>query len=57
MSDDDKMSEVADLSKTWIMWLRKSDLKPETEALICAAQEQTLRTNYIKCNIDELHLM
>ena len=46
-----EMSEVADLSKTW-MWLRKSDLKPETEALICAAQEQALRTNYIKCNID-----
>lgn len=28
-------------------------MKPETEALICAAQEQALRTNYIKCKIDK----
>ena len=27
-------------------WLRKADLKIQTEALICAAQEQALRTNY-----------
>ena len=36
-------------------WLRskKSDLKAEAEVLICAAQEQALRTNYIKFNIDK----
>ena len=33
--------------------MKKSDLKAETEALICAAQEQALRTNYIKFNIDK----
>ena len=38
--------------KTW-EWLRKSDLKAETEALIFAAQEQSLRTNYVKFHIDK----
>ena len=33
-------------------WTRKNDLKVETEALIFAAQEQALRTNYVKFNID-----
>ena len=33
-------------------WLQKSDLKPETKALIYAAQEHALRTNYIKFNIN-----
>ena len=33
--------------------LGKSDLKVETEALIFAAQEQALRTNYVKFNIDK----
>ena len=27
---------------------KKTDLKSSTEALICAAQEQALRTNYAK---------
>ena len=45
------MNEKIDIEKSW-SWLCKSDLKPETEALICAAQEQALRTNYIKCKID-----
>ena len=27
-------------------------MKPETEALLCAAQEQALRTNYVKFQID-----
>jgi hypothetical protein len=44
-------SKDADMKKTW-GWLAKGDLKPETEALICAAQEQALRTNYVKFNID-----
>ena len=45
------VEENTDQEKRWL-WLAKSDLKPETEALICAAQEQALRTNYIKHRID-----
>ena len=33
--------------------MRKSELKRCTEALICSAQEQSIRTNYIKYNIDK----
>ena len=32
-------------------WMRKSDLKGCTKALICSAHEQFIRTNYIKHNI------
>ena len=41
-----------DWDKTW-QWLLKGDLKGCTEALICSAQEQALRTNYIKFHIDK----
>ena len=34
-------------------WIRDGSLKSGTEALICAAQEQALRTNYIKAKIDK----
>ena len=34
-------------------WLRKGDIKKETEGMILAAQEQALRTNAIKANIDK----
>ena len=34
-------------------WLRKGDLKKETEGLITAAQDQSLRTNLIKAEIDK----
>ena len=34
-------------------WLMRCVLKVAMEALICAAQEQVLRTNYIKNNIDK----
>ena len=34
--------------------MRKSDLKGCTEALIGRAQEQSIRTNYIKCNIGKI---
>ena len=34
-------------------WLKKADLKSSTEALICAAQEQALRTNYANFNEDK----
>ena len=46
------MPVTTDKEKTW-SWMRKSDLKITTEALICAAQEQAIRTNYIKYNIDK----
>ena len=42
--------EDKDKNNTW-KWMRKSDLKGSTEALICCAQEQSIRANYIKCNI------
>ena len=38
--------------ETW-NWLKKGSLKRETEALITAAQDQVIRTNYIKANIDK----
>ena len=44
--------EDKDKNKTW-RWMRKSDLKGCTVALICSAQEQSIRTNYIKYNIDK----
>ena len=47
-----KISEDVDKEKS-CYWLTKGDLKPETEALICAAQEQALRTNYPKYKIDK----
>ena len=34
-------------------WMRKTDLKGCTEALICSAQELSIRTNYVKCNLDK----
>ena len=34
-------------------WPEKADLKSSTEALICAAQEQALRTNYANFNVDK----
>ena len=33
-------------------WIWKGYLKKETEGLIFAAQEQTLRTNWIRKNVD-----
>ena len=45
------MGEGVDKKASW-EWMRKADLKVETEALICAAQEQALRTNYVKYHID-----
>ena len=43
---------LVDKEQNWC-WLSKSDLKIETEALLCAAQEQALRTNYVKYHIDK----
>ncbi len=47
-----EMSEEVDQDKTW-QWLAKGDLKVGTEALLCAAQEQAIRTNYVKHHIDK----
>ena len=41
-----------DWESSW-QWLKKGNLKAPTEALICSAQEQSLRTNYIKHHIDK----
>ena len=43
--------EGIDWDRTW-QWIAKGDLKGCTEALICSAQEQALRTNYTKFHID-----
>ena len=44
--------EDKDKNNTW-RWMRKSDMKGCTKTLICRAQEQSIRTNYIKYNIDK----
>ena len=45
-------TEKVDKEKTW-QWLSRGDLKVGTEALLCAAQEQAIRANYIKYHIDK----
>ena len=47
-----EMPETVDKDKTR-EWTRKSDLNVETKALIFAAQEKALRTNYVTFNIDK----
>ena len=47
-----EMPDTVDKVKTW-EWTKKGDLKVETEALICAVQEQTMRTKYVKFNFDK----
>ena len=46
-----EMSEKIDKDKTW-QWLSRCDLTIGTEALLCAAQEQATRANYVKHRID-----
>ena len=48
-----EMPDKFDKDKTW-QWLSKTDLKIETEALICPVQEQAIMTNYIKHHIDKI---
>ena len=38
--------------KTWT-WLRRGNLKRETKSLLIAAQNNAIRTNYIKTKIDK----
>ena len=47
-----EIPEKVDREKTW-NWFGKGDLKIQTEALLCAAQEQAIRTNYIKHRVDK----
>ena len=44
--------EEKDKNNTW-RWMRKSDLKGCIKTLVCSAQKQSIRTNYIKYNIDK----
>ena len=46
------MPEGTEKEKSWL-WLRNCDLKIPSEALICSAQEQAIRTNYVKYHIDK----
>ena len=43
--------EGIDWDRTW-QWIANGDFKGCTEALICSAQEQALRTNYTRFHID-----
>ena len=47
-----EMPEEIDKDLSW-KWLVQSDLKVQTEATICAAQEQALRTNYTENKTDK----
>ena len=47
-----EMPETTDEKETQ-NWLRKADLKVETEAMLCAAQEKVIQTNYVKQKIDK----
>ena len=46
-----EMPATIDEKETW-NWLRKAYLKVQTKAMLCAAQEQAIRTNYVKHKID-----
>ena len=50
-----EMPKRKDEKETWC-WLRKADLKVETEAMLCAVQEQETPTNYVKHKIDKTAL-
>ena len=47
-----QMMGTADPLTSW-NWLTQQDLKKETEGLLIAAQDQALRTNYVKHRIDK----
>ena len=42
------------LEKTW-SWLRKGNLKRETESLLIATRNNVIKTNHIKARIDKTH--
>ena len=45
-------TEKVDKKKTW-QWLSRGDSKGGTGALLCAAQQQAIRTNYMRYHIDK----
>ena len=47
-----EMSEKIDKDLSW-KWFVQGDLKVQTEATICAAQDQALRANYTKSKTDK----
>ena len=47
-----ELLDTVEKEDSW-RWLRTGDLKVETEALICPAQEQALRTSSVKYNVDK----
>ena len=47
-----EMPGEVDKELSW-QWTTRGDLKVQTEATIFAAQEQALRTNYVKNKIDK----
>ena len=47
------LRQTEEVSSNEWEWLKDGSLKRETESLIFAAQEQAIRTNYIKCKIDK----
>ena len=52
MDNSSGKQQKVDKEKTW-KWLSRSDVKVGAEALLCAAQEQAIRTNYMKCHINK----
>ena len=46
-----EMPETADDKETW-SWLRKADLKVQTDAMLYAEQEQAIGANYVKPKIE-----
>ena len=46
------LETTTDEKETW-NWLRNTNLKVETEAILCAALEQAIQTNYVKQKIDK----
>ena len=47
-----RQTEEISHQKTWT-WLRRGSIERETESLIIAAQDNVMRTNYIKAKIDK----
>ena len=47
-----EMPKTTDEKETW-KYLRKADLKIETEVMLYATQEQAIRKNYVKHKIDK----
>ena len=47
-----RTSEIAH-EKTWT-WLRKGNLKRETESLLIAVQKNSIRPNYVQIKIDKM---